>query len=71
MHTALLITIHQIALEAPMPAEQFGGDFSFVAPLIIMTGEPAHTSSKERIAPELIFLSEHVPQVSITDSKVK
>ena len=33
---------------------------------IIMTGEPLHTTSKERMAPELMFSSEHVPQLSIT-----
>ena len=38
---------------------------------MIMTGEPTLTTSKERMAPELIFSSEHVPQLSITDSKVK
>ena len=31
-----------------------------------MTGEPTHTTSKERMAPELIFSSEHTPQLSIT-----
>ena len=34
-----------------------------------MTGEPAHTASKERRVPELMFSSEYVPQLSITDSK--
>ena len=36
-----------------------------------MTGEPTHTSSKERMAPELMFSFEHMPQLSIIDSKVK
>ena len=36
-----------------------------------MTGEPVHSASKERIAQELMFLSEPVPQLSITDLKVK
>ena len=35
-----------------------------------MTGEPTHTASKEIRAPELMFSSEHLPQLSITDSKV-
>ena len=30
-----------------------------------------YTASKERMAPEVMFLTEHTPQVSITDSKVK
>ena len=38
---------------------------------IIMTGEPMHTASKERIAPELMISSEHVPQLSNTASKVQ
>ena len=33
---------------------------------IIITGEPAHTASKEVRAPELMFLSEHVSQPLIT-----
>ena len=36
-----------------------------------MTGEPAHTTPKKRMVPELMFLSEHAPQLSIIDSKVK
>ena len=36
-----------------------------------MTGELAHTTSKKKMAPELMFSSERVPQLSITDSKVK
>ena len=36
-----------------------------------MTGESAHTISKERTSPDLMFLSEHAPQLLITDSKVK
>ena len=36
-----------------------------------MTGEPAHTTSKERMMPEINFKSEHAPQLSITDLKVK
>ena len=32
-----------------------------------MTGEQAHTASKERIAPDLMFLSELMPQQSITE----
>ena len=35
-----------------------------------MTGEPAHTTSKENRVPELMFSSECVSQLSITDSKV-
>ena len=35
-----------------------------------MAGEPVHTASKEIKVPELIFLSENEPQLSITDSKV-
>ena len=35
-----------------------------------MTGEPTHTASKERMAPELMFLSEwHTPQLSNTALK--
>ena len=33
-----------------------------------MNGRPAHTSSKEKMAPELMFLSEHVPQLSIIEN---
>ena len=33
---------------------------------IIMTGEPTHTASKERMAPKLILSSECVPQLSNT-----
>ena len=36
-----------------------------------MTGEPAHTASKERMVPEVMFSTEHMSQISITDSKVK
>ena len=36
-----------------------------------MTGEPEHTPSKERKAPELMFSSKHTPQLSITDLEVK
>ena len=36
-----------------------------------MTGEPVHTASKERMAPQLMLSSECVSQLSITDSKVK
>ena len=36
-----------------------------------MTGEPTHTTSKERMATEVMFLTERVPQKSITDLKVK
>ena len=36
-----------------------------------MTGEPTHTTSKERMVPELMFLSERVPQLSKTTSKVQ
>ena len=32
-----------------------------------MTGEPVHTASKERMAPELMFSSEHALQLSNTD----
>ena len=38
---------------------------------IAKTGEPMHTTSKERIAPDLMFLSECIPQLSITDWTVK
>ena len=38
---------------------------------IIITGEPTHTASKERMAPELMLPSEHVPQLSNTASKVQ
>ena len=31
----------------------------------------AHTVPEERMVPEFMFLSEHVPQLSITDWKVK
>ena len=36
-----------------------------------MTGEPTHTASKARMAPELIFSSERAPQLSNTASKVE
>ena len=36
-----------------------------------MTGEPTHTASKERMAPQLMFSSEHAPQLSKTASKVQ
>ena len=36
-----------------------------------MTGEPTHTVSKERMGPELMFLSEHVPQLSKTSLKIQ
>ena len=36
-----------------------------------MTGEPTYTASKERIAPELMLSSEHVPQLSNAASKVQ
>ena len=36
-----------------------------------MTGEPTHTTSKERIAPELMFSSERAPQLSQTALKVQ
>ena len=36
-----------------------------------MTGEPTHTSSKERMAPELMVSSERMPQLSQTASKVQ
>ena len=36
-----------------------------------MTGEPTHIASKERMAPEAMFLSERVSHLSITNSKVK
>ena len=35
-----------------------------------MTGEPMHTASKERMAPELMFLSERAPQLSSTALKM-
>ena len=38
---------------------------------IIMTGEPTHTASKERMAPKLMFLSERMTQLSKTSSKVQ
>ena len=36
-----------------------------------MTGEFVHTTSKKRMVPELMFSSEGMPQLSITDLKVK
>ena len=36
-----------------------------------MTGEPTHTASKERMAPELMFSSERALQLSQTTSKVQ
>ena len=36
-----------------------------------MTGKPTHTTSKERMAPELMVSSEHAPQLSQTASKVQ
>ena len=36
-----------------------------------MTGEPMYIASKERMAPELMFLSERVPELSNTASKVQ
>ena len=36
-----------------------------------MTGEPTHTASKERMAPELMYSSERVPQLSKTALKVQ
>ena len=36
-----------------------------------MTGEPMHTALKERMAPEVMFLTERAPYLSITDSNVK
>ena len=36
-----------------------------------MIGEPAHTALKERIPPELLFMSERAPQLSILLTKVK
>ena len=36
-----------------------------------MTGEPTHNASKEKMAPELMFLSERVPQLSQTASQVQ
>ena len=36
-----------------------------------MTGEPTHAASKERMVPELMFSSEHAPQLSQTASKVQ
>ena len=36
-----------------------------------MTGEPTHTTSKERMAPVLMFSSEHTSQLSKTASKVQ
>ena len=38
---------------------------------VVMTGEPTHTVSRERMAPELMFSSERASQLSITDSKAK
>ena len=32
-----------------------------------MTGEPAHSTLDERMAPALLFSSKHVPQLSITE----
>ena len=36
-----------------------------------MTGEPVHTASKERMAPELMFSSERAPQLSKPALKVQ
>ena len=36
-----------------------------------MTGESMHTTSKERMAPELMFSSERAPHQSKTASKVQ
>ena len=36
-----------------------------------MTDEPVHTASKERMALEVMFSTERVPQISIINSKVK
>ena len=36
-----------------------------------MIGEPVHTASKERIMPEVMFSTERMSQISITDLKVK
>ena len=36
-----------------------------------MTGEPTHIASKERMVPELIFLTERTSQLSITNLKVQ
>ena len=36
-----------------------------------MTGDPTHTASKEKMAPELMFSSECAPQLSVTDLKVQ
>ena len=38
---------------------------------IIMTGEPTHTESKERMVPELMFSSECMPHLSKTASIVQ
>ena len=38
---------------------------------LIMTCEPTHTASKERMVPELMSLSKCMPQLSITASKVQ
>ena len=38
---------------------------------MIMTGEPRHTTSKERMAPGVMFSFEHVPQLSNTALKVQ
>ena len=35
-----------------------------------MTGEPVHTASKERMVSEVLFLTERIPQLSITELKV-
>ena len=36
-----------------------------------MTNEPHHIASKERMAPEVMLLTEPVSQLLINDSKVK
>ena len=36
-----------------------------------MTGGAMHTASKERMMPEVMFLTECVPQLSIADFKLK
>ena len=45
--------------------------FLYLFVYFIMTSEPTHTASKERIVPEVIFSTEHMPQLSITDLKKK
>ena len=47
------------------------GKFVYFFWNIIRTGESTHTTSKERMAPELMYSSERVPQLSNTALKAQ